>query len=78
MGRKAKKNANQLAALAVMIGLASLGAGIYLEYRLRPYRIFHPFTGTQRGWRDQAFEIAMWSVIAAGILMVLARLVRKL
>lgn len=78
MGRKAKKHADNLATAALFIGLAALGIGIYIEYKLRPYRIFHAFTSEQRGWRDQAFEIAIYACCAAVVLFLLAKLVRRI
>ena len=78
MRRSSKKKANKLAAYAVLIALAALGAGYYIEHRLRPYRILSPFTSEQRGWRDQAFEVALYAgLIALAVILLVHVLLRK-
>lgn len=75
--RKVRKNADGLAMVALLVGVAALGIGYYIQVQLRPYRLFHIFTSTERGWRDQAFEVALYSCIAAGILFLIARAMRR-
>ncbi len=50
---------------------------MFIEYKLRPYRALWMFTSRERGWRDQAFEIALYSAVVAVGLIVVAKLVRK-
>jgi hypothetical protein len=78
MGRKSKKRTDNLAAAAIVIAVTALAAGYYIQYRLRPFRILYPFTSTQRGWRDQAFEVALYAGLAAILLVILARVAKKL
>lgn len=77
MRRKSKKKANNLAAYALLVAMAALVAGFYIEYRLRPYRILAPFTSTERGWRDNAFELALYSGLIALAVLLLAHVLRK-
>jgi len=77
MRRKSRKKANNLAAYAVLVAVAALGAGYYIEYRLRPYRLLSPFTSTERGWRDNAFELALYSGLIALAVLLLAYVLRK-
>ena len=75
---RSKKKANKLAAYALLIALAAMSAGYYVEHRLRPYRILSPFTSEQRGWRDQAFELALYSgLIAITVILLVHVLLRK-
>ena len=62
----------------MVIAALALAGGYFIQYKLRPYRILYPFTSEQRGWRDQAFEVALYSAIAAVALILMARLVRKI
>lgn len=63
--------------MAVVIAAASLGLGYYIEQQLRPYRAFHLFTAQERGWRDQAFEVGLYASAVAILLLVVARLLRR-
>jgi len=75
MGRKVKKSASRLAILSLAVCFISLGIGYYIQVQLRPYRIFYPFTSTERAWRDQAFDVAMISfIVAVGLLLVARKL----
>lgn len=64
--------------MALILCGVSLAVGFYIEYKLRPYRIFHLFTGTQRGWRDQAFEVAFYAILVAAGLFILSRILRRI
>lgn len=64
--------------IALLVAVAALGIGYYIQVQLRPYRLFHVFTATERGWRDQAFEVALYSCVAAGFLFVIARALRRI
>ena len=75
--KKVRKRADGLAAVVLLVGLAALAIGYYIQVQLRAYRIFHLFTATERSWRDQAFEVALYSCIAAGVLFLGVRLIRR-
>ena len=77
MRRKAKKKANNLIAYALLVSAVALAAGYYIEYRLRPYRILSPFTSTERGWRDNAYELALYSFLIAVAIILLVHVLRK-
>ena len=77
MGRKRARQTNNLAVLAVLIAAAALGIGYFIESQLRPYRLFFLFPSRERGWRDQAFEIALYAGVAAILLAVIARSIRR-
>ena len=79
MGRKARKRAGNLGKLAVLIAIAALVIGFYIDYQLRKYGLLGDMFGTrEKGWRDQAFGIGMWSAIAGLGMFMLAGLVRRL
>ena len=77
MRRKAKKKANNLIAYALLVSVVALGIGYYIEYRLRPFRILSPFTSTERGWRDIAYELALYSFLIALAIILLVHVLRK-
>ena len=79
MGRKARKRADNLGKLAILIAIAALVIGFYIDYQLRKYGILGDMFGTkEKGWRDQAFGIGMWSAIAGAGMFMLAAVAKKL
>lgn len=77
--RKQGKRADNLGKLAVLIGAAALVIGFYIDYQLRKYGVLGDiFGGKERGWRDQAFGVGMWSAIAGAGLFMLAAVAKKL
>lgn len=79
MGRKARKRADNLGKLAILIAIAALVIGFYIDYQLRKYGILGDMFGTrERGWRNEAFGVGIWSAIAALGMFMLASVVRRL
>ena len=79
MGRKARKRADNLGKLAILIAIAALVIGFYIDYQLRKYGILGDMFGTkEKGWRDQAFGVGMWSAIAGAGMFMLAAVAKKL
>ena len=79
MGRKARRRADNLGKFAILIAIAALVIGFYIDYQLRQYGILGDLFGAkQKGWRDQAFGVGMWSAIAATGMFMLAAVAKKL
>lgn len=79
MGRKARKRADNLGKLAILIAIAALVIGFYIDYQLRKYGILGDMFGTkEKGWRDQAFGVGMWSAIAGAGMFMVAAVAKKL
>ena len=79
MGRKARKRADNLGKLAILIAIAALVIGFYIDYQLRQYGILGDMFGTrEKGWRDQAFGVGVWSAIAGLGMFMLASVARRL
>lgn len=79
MGRKARKRAHNMGKLAILIALAALVLGFYIDYQLRKYGVLGDMFGTkEKGWRDQAFGVGMWSAIAGLGMFMVASVVRRL
>jgi hypothetical protein len=79
MGRKARKRADNLGKVAILIAIAALVIGFYIDYQLRKYGVLGDMFGArEKGWRDQAFGVGMWSAIAGVGLFMIASVLRRL
>ena len=81
MGRRKRRNqkrADNLAALAVLVGAASLALGLYIQHELDKYGVISVLAVKQRGWRDEAFQVALWSGLVFVVLMLLSAAIRRL
>ena len=76
--RRNRKRAGNLAAIAVLVGIASLALGLYIQHELDKYGILSVLAVKQRTWRDEAFQVALWSGAVFVTLMLISAAIRKL
>jgi len=77
--RRRTKQTENLLVISIFIALASLAIGLYIEYQLRQYAsVLTVFAQREKGWRDEAFGVAMWSGIAAGGIVMIRSILRRL